>query len=371
MFRVSGFAIAVAVGLPLSAGVASAQVAGETDACDVFLFSQRDESSASSGYMNTCAAADVARRNAIFVPAAVQQALARSFGFEPPSTIEPAGIAGLDGARVGERLGRSSAITITPTADAPPAAAQNLWNGWLDGRYLHSDYARSAGDLDGPTVTGIAGLDYKLVSKVSLGMIVSAERSDLGSALTDLESTTLGAGPYLGIVLGEHLVVSANFMASHMNSSQAGGFLDYDTTRLQGSLGLNGYWYEGAWRLTPGLTLAWSKDWEQENHGLFPDRTIATGTLTPSLQVGNTIRLSDSATVEPFAGAMLDWTFLSDVHTSGFGTLSDQSTDLRLQAGFNFGFGQNAQLGLTGEAGGLLDGDLNTYSLEANLAVQF
>ncbi len=82
------------------------------------------------------------------------------------------------------------------------------------------------------------------------------------------------------------------------------------------------------------------------------------------------MRLSDTTTVEPWAGAALDWTFLNDVRTLGV-TTSDPSTDLRLQAGFNFNFGTSAQLAITGEAAGILDQELNTYSLEANLAVQF
>lgn len=93
--------------------------------------------------------------------------------------------------------------------------------------------------------------------------------------------------------------------------------------------------------------------------------------LTPSFQIGNTLKLSDSTTVEPWAGAALDWTFLSDVHTAGFGTKSNPSTDLRLQAGLNFGFGSHAQFAVTGEASGLLNDDLNSYAIEANLAVQF
>ena len=319
---------------------------------------------------NTCIAADMARLDTIYVPFVVQRMLARSFGFGP-STVEPTGLSGLTADQANARL-ESSGFVIAPTADTAAAAALSpRWNGWVDGRYLDTDYSNAAGDLDGPTLTGMAGLDYKLNSKVSLGILVSAEKSDLASAVSDLSSSTYGIGPYLGIVLTDNIVFSANLLASHMNSSQMGGLLDFDTDRLQSSAALNGYWYKGTWRFTPGLTLAWSKDWESENNGFLNDRTIETGVLTPSFQLGNTLRLSDTTTVEPWAGAALDWTFLSDVHTAGFGTVSDASTDLRLQAGLNFGFGSNAQLAITGEASGLLNKDLDSYSVEANLAIQF
>jgi outer membrane autotransporter protein len=162
-------------------------------------------------------------------------------------------------------------------------------------------------------------------------------------------------------------------LRSWVDSKQQGGFgtLHYDTDRWQASAAVNGYWYSGTWRFNPALTLSWSKDFENEKNGLTPDRTIETGVLTPSLQVGKTFRLSDAVTAEPWAGAFYDWSFLSDTHTSGAGTVSTPDADLRLQAGLNFGFGSNAQLALTGEVAGLMEGNLNTYALEANLAIQF
>ena len=324
-----------------------------------------------SGVMNTCAAADLSRVRTIYVPQVVQRAIRNSFGFRPGS-IAPAGISGLIAGEAENRLS-SSAMVISPTADistvAPVAPAK--WNTWVDGRYLWNDYSNSAGDLDGPTWTGMAGLDYKITDKITLGLLVSADGSELGSAATDFDSTSIGVGPYLGIVLTDNIVFSSNLLGSWIDSEQAGGLLEYETTRIQASAAVNGYWFNGTWRFNPGLTLSWSKDWEEETNGLFPDRTIVVGVLTPSFQLGNTLRLSDTTTVEPWVGASLDWTFQSETHTSGLNTVSDPSTDLRLLAGFNFGFGNNAQLSLTGEASGLLLDDLTAYSVAANFAVQF
>lgn len=248
--------------LALSTGGAAAQ-SKPGSGCETFVALPGTGDFFRGGYVDTCAAADQARSNTIYVPFVIQRMLARSFGFGP-SMVEPAGLSGLDAQKAENRLDKS-AITIAPAADTAAAAAPAVkWNGWVDGRSLYTDYTHAAGDLDGPTLTGIAGLDYKLTSKVSLGMIVSAERSDMKSAFTDLDSSTFGGGPYLGIVLKDNLVFSANVQASHMDSSQFGGVLDYDTRRLQSSAALTGYWYKGTWRLTPGVTLAWSKDWEEE-----------------------------------------------------------------------------------------------------------
>lgn len=317
---------------------------------------------------NSCLASSLSRNGAIYVPRVIDKALARSFGFGPLN-IEAAGLADIIAEEAGARL-LPSAISVVPTADVAIVPATR-WNAWVDGRYLYSDYDVDAGGLDGPTWSGLAGIDYKLDAKVSVGLLVSGENTELDNGATDMGSKSLGGGAYVGVVLTDNIVFSANLMGTHIDSDQAGGILEFDTDRVQASAGLTGYWYTDTWRFTPGVTLSWSKDWENEVNGLVPDRTIAIGLLTPSVQVGNTLRLSDTLTMEPWAGAALDFTFINDTQTDGDGTTSDATADLRLQAGFNFNFGANAQLALTGEAGGLLLDDLNFYSVEANLALQF
>jgi hypothetical protein len=322
-------------------------------------------------YFNACAAGNLSRLNSIHIPYAVARAVANSFHIGPV-LAEPAGLEYLIAADADERL-RHSGMLIVPTADAATAApaAPVKWNVWGNGRYVHSDYSLSGGGLEGGTSTGIAGLDYKVTDKFTLGLLATAESSNLDSALDDFNSETLGVGPYLGLVLTDNIVFSANAQRSWIDSDTTGGALNFDTDRIQASAALNGYWYRGLWRLNPSLTLTWSKDWEEEENGLFPDRVIEVGVLVPALQIGNTLRLSDTTTMEPWAGAALDVTFLNDVKITGLPDTSDPNTDLRLQAGLNFGFGSNAQLAFTGEASGLLLEDFDNYSVEANLAVQF
>ena len=89
------------------------------------------------------------------------------------------------------------------------------------------------------------------------------------------------------------------------------------------------------------------------------------------LQIGDTLRIDDKTTVEPWAGAALDYTFLNRTDTEGFASVDDPYADLRIQAGLNFNFGSNVQLALIGEAGGLLRDQTDSYSAEANLAFQF
>jgi len=173
------------------------------------------------------------------------------------------------------------------------------------------------------------------------------------------------------VVLGDNIVFSANLLGSLLDSEQSGGF-NFDSERLQASTGLAGYWYRRTWRFSPAVNLAWSKEWMEENAGLTNDQTVEVAILSPSLQIGDTLALSGTTTVEPWAGVALDWTFINNSKDAVFGTIvDDPSTDVRLQAGLNLGFGSNIQLALTGEVAGLLLDETDTYSGEVNLAVQF
>ena len=89
--------------------------------------------------------------------------------------------------------------------------------------------------------------------------------------------------------------------------------------------------------------------------------------------LGHTFTLTDATTLEPWAGAFLDYSFINDTDTEG--PFDDNSygeqLDLRLQLGLNLNLATNVQLALTGETSGLLLDETDTYAGEANLAIQF
>ncbi len=166
-----------------------------------------------------------------------------------PGTVQPAGVAGVTAE---DAQGQLEVSDISIVATAAEAVASPRWNLWVDGRYLYSNYTASGGGLDGGTWSGLAGADYKVTSKFTLGVMASTDHSDLESGLTDLDSRTLGVGPYLGLVLTDNIVFSASALRSWVDSEQAAGLLDFETDRVQLSAALNGYWYKDSWRFTPG-----------------------------------------------------------------------------------------------------------------------
>ncbi len=299
----------------------------------------------------------------------IPKMVAESFGVGP-SSMEPAGLGSLTPDEAAARLHGGEKFVISPTADLVATAPLPKWNAWVDGKYTWNDNSPAISDLDGPLWNGIAGFDYKLTDKVIVGIMGSYEESSLEGAGAGLASDGWGIGPYLGIVLTENIVFSANVLGSLVDTQQTGP-LNFDSERIQATAGLNGYWFADTWRFTPGLTGSWSKEWMEEDAGAALDQNIELGMLTPSLQIGNTLRLSDTTTVEPWAGAALDWAFINRIEQDGAPDIDDPNVDLRAQFGLNFGFGGSAQLALTGEAGGLLLDSIDTWSGQANLAIQF
>jgi hypothetical protein len=147
-----------------------------------------------------------------------------------------------------------------------------------------------------------------------------------------------------------------------------------DSDRVQLSGAFTGYWYVGTTRFSPSLTLAWSKEWQDEYyHGLTPAQQFETGVLSAGTVIGHTFVATGAISIEPWAGAFLDYTFINDTDTDdGFDIESfDEQEDLRLQLGLNLNVAANVQLVLTGETSGLLLDESDTYAGEANLAIQF
>ncbi|MBC8036581.1 MAG: autotransporter outer membrane beta-barrel domain-containing protein [Rhizobiales bacterium] len=322
----------------------------------------------SSGLESACKRALIGRQLLIHNADALARVVAASFHIGP-SLIEPTGLENISAEEAAARLAGGSSFLISPAADVAAVAATPKWNAWIDGKYTWNDNSPENFDLDGPLWNGLAGFDYKLTDKITLGLIGSYESSDLDGIGTDLKSEGWGVGPYIGIVLTNNIVFSANALGSLVDTRQTG--LHFDSERIQAAAALNGYWYHGTWRFTPGLSVSWSQEWMEETSNAAPDQDIETALLTPSVQIGDTLRLSETATVEPWAGTAFDWTFVNRIEQAGSPTIDDPNVDLRVQAGLNFGFGSNMQLSLTGEAGGLLLEKVDTYSGEANLAVQF
>ncbi len=288
-----------------------------------------------------------------------------------PDQTEPAGLELTGADEIVERMSRNGAILIAPAADVVAPVASPMWNIWIDGKYSWLDETAAFTDLDGSLVNGVVGADYKVSDRLVLGLMGTYETSDLEGTGVTQDTDGWGGGAYLGLSLTDNLVFSATVLGTELDTDVNGGAADFDSTRIQTSSALTGYFYSGTWRYSPSLTVAWSKEWQDAAGGLNA-QTIETGIISPGLQLGNTLSLGGATTVEPWLGAQFDWVPLNKVVDDVAGTIFDDDyTDLRLQTGLNFAFGASAQLALTGEISGLLYKDSDTYTAGANFAFQF
>jgi hypothetical protein len=355
--------LTLAVMLPVIAGTALAQAPPADPKCNGTVLRGNE------GFVGACARASLGQQLLIHNVDALTKVVASSFNIRP-SSVEPAGLSDLSSGEAAARLAGGSSLLISPAADVVAVTPTPKWNAWIDGKYTWNNNSPENFDLDGPLWNGLAGFDYKLSDKFTLGIFGSYESSDLDGQGVDIESDGWGVGPYIGIILTDNIVFSANVLGSLVDTHQTGPF-NFDSERIQAAAALNGYWYKGTWRFTPGLSVSWSKEWMEETSNAAPDQDVEVALLTPSTQIGNTLRLSETATVEPWAGIAFDWTFINKIDQSVTPSTDDPYVDLRVQAGFNFGLGSNAQLSLTGEIGGLIEDTIDTYAGEANLAIQF
>lgn len=315
----------------------------------------------------------------IAVSDAVRKVVAGRLAPGGDEVAEPAGLALGSPEEIAARLAGNGAVTVEPVADIPATVTeQRLWNAWIDGKY---SWIEGKGEIDGskgPLTNVMVGIDYRLMSNVVLGVMGTYEDSRLetqGALPIEQKTEGYGGGAYIGVTVTPNIIFSGMATYASIDTEiDSFGDSDADSDRVQLSGAFTGYWYFGTTRLSPSLTLAWSKEWQDEySDGVTPAQTFETGVLSPGTVLGHTFALTGTMTIEPWAGAFFDYTFINDVDTDGPFDVNSYGPqeDLRLQLGLNLNLASNVQLVLTGETSGLLLDETDTYAGEANLAIQF
>ena len=138
---------------------------------------------------------------------------------------------------------------------------------WIDGKYSWLDDTSAFSNLDGSLINLIVGADYKFTDRFVLGLMGTYETSDLeGSGLLPptQETDGWGGGAYMGLSITDSIVLSATVLGTELDTDVNGGAADFDSTRVQATSALTGYFYSGTWRYSPSITVAWSKEWQDE-----------------------------------------------------------------------------------------------------------
>ena len=275
--------------------------------------------------------------------------LSLGIGEAASEAVEPAGLGNMTAEEAAARLEGRGEDMIIATADVAPVQVSPKWNLWIDGKYTYIDSTPEVFDLDGPLVNTLGGFDYRLTDRITLGVMGSYEELSLdgsgGIVPPEIDSSGWGIGPYFGVALTSNIVWSGNYLYSEVDSDQ-NDFFFFDLVRHQASTAVTGYFYKDTWRFSPSLSLAWAEERQEEVNGLTDDQIIETLILTPSLQIGNTMRLSDNATVEPWLGAAFDAVLVNKIDDAALGNvLDDPYEDLRLQAGLELRLWRECSVG--------------------------
>jgi outer membrane autotransporter protein len=298
------------------------------------------------------------------------------------STPEPAGL-NLTADQARARLEHDGGIVVVPAADpsVEHVVAVRRWNAWVDGKYTWTDTTAAVSDTDGPQINALVGIDYRLTDRMVVGLLGTYESSDLETGVLPpggTETEGYGGGAYVGVTLTDNLVYSAVVTGTWIDTDVSFGIISgsTDSDRLSITNGVTGYWYFGTTRLSPSVTFAWQKEWQDSFTdsigGFNPRQTLETGILTFGQIIGHTFALDNGMAIEPWIGANLDWTLINKAWISGVGTIpTDETLDLRMQAGFNMTLAENVQFALIGEVSGILLSDTDSYAGEATLAIQF
>jgi outer membrane autotransporter protein len=260
-------------------------------------------------------------------------------------------------------------------------ATSTPWNIWIDGKHSAIDGHDPISGADGRTDNALGGIDYRFSDKAMAGVFVSYEDSHLETGEGVLEATTEtsapGAGAYMGLTLGESIVLSGTVGYSRIDTDvdEPASDVELDSDRLQTSLSLTGYYYSGEFRALPYLQAAWTSDWQDDvplPGGGF-DQRIDTGILSAGSQFGYTIKMGEVTSIEPYIGAQVDWIFEDKVHTEGAGSkeVSEEDWDIHLLGGLNCTLAANVQLSLSADVSGLLLRESDTVTGGATLAIQF
>ncbi len=369
--------VLAAVGFFLAcASLATAQTVDDGDCDDVVAQRPGNDPYGENSQLN-CNAALVNQHTLVYQSEVIRNIVGRRLIVPPFSQlIAPAGFAFESAEEAQKAPAGDGTFSIVPAGDTPV----RKWNVWGDAKLSWIDPGDVTSPTDGRLANISTGIDYKLTDKVVIGLLASYENSDLDTP--DFLSTTktdgFGGGVYVGMTLTENIVFSGMLTGTRIDTDSdfLGATADIDADRVQASAGLTGYWYFGQTRISPSATIAWSKEWQDEFTdsllAFSPDQTIETAILTFGNQVGHTFTFDNGMSVEPWAGAQFDWTFVNEVKTDGLSAYSfEDSYDLRLQTGMILNLAPNAQLSLTGEISGLLMPDNDIYSGQANLAIQF
>lgn len=300
-------------------------------------------------------------------------------------------------ALVGSRLAPdgtppSGASQYAPSDDGHDPAAQALagdsvslatndpamnWNAWFDSSFVYTDRNHAVSGYDGPMFVASLGVDRAIGEASVIGVLVNTEHVDFDTVGGSLESHGFGIGIYAGSAITQNIVADAMLIWSQAENdvTNFGATGSFDSNRIQAAANLTGYWYRDAWRYSPTVGLAWSRDEQDAYVDSFfvttPSRTLDSAVAIAGIHVGHTNFIDDVRTIEPWIGVNAEWEFYTSGLGGGVGGAELDPFDIRLLGGLNAQMSQSVSASLKADVAGLARSDYLVGTFGGQIAVRF
>ncbi len=282
-----------------------------------------------------------------------------SGGFAPPAT--GTGFAPTGGSNLLQGSSAQPLWSINQTGLAAAAASRGV-NIWAQGGYTNSKNSFNGGAsndarFDGDIWVGVVGADYRMSSRVTLGVAGGYQLVDINTTFNagKIKQTGFGVTPYMAVILNQnyYLDFSAGYWLLDNEVSRNAGTAraSYGGSRWNVGANLNGNWTRGKWVV--GGKVGYQYINAKEDAYTETGSAAATGSLTSDAvkigqgQLGATAGYQ-MGSITPYGMARIEHNFLQPtlVLNSGVGAQpAANRTGYRLGGGVRF----NVSSSVTGD----------------------
>ena len=196
------------------------------------------------------------------------------------------------------------------TCQAPGAGVlDRKWNTWFEGRVVGSNDSLAQTNALG--FAGSTGVDYKFQPWLAVGMSVGVETYETKFGQPGVRTGTIGVSlaPYVGMRLSDNIFAEGFIGLTKLgyNTNPATGVVgNFDALRFFFGGGITGVWYDGRWRIQPGISGAYGTEsqngYTDSAANVVPGQTISFGRITAGPEIGYSFKdESRGWLIEPFA----------------------------------------------------------------------
>ena len=190
----------------------------------------------------------------------------------------------------------------------PADPSSRKWNVWAEGRVAGLNDSLAQTTTLG--FAGAAGVDYKFVPWLALGMSLGVETYETRFGVPGVRTGTIGVSlvPYFGIRLHDNVYAEGFVGLTKLNYDLTPALAvsgSFDAWRVFFGGAVSGVWHDGPWRFQPSILGAYGSETQNaytDSAGTaVPAQSITFGRIAAGPEIGYTVKdLSRGWTFEPF-----------------------------------------------------------------------